>query len=94
MAHSWFAVTMGTGMVSILLHQLPYNTAWIQYIAICFFVLNIGLFCLFSAVSIARYALHPEIWFAMLEHPSQSLFIGTFPMAFASMPPSLLWEND
>jgi tellurite resistance protein TehA-like permease len=75
---------MGTGIVSILLHQLPYNADWLRYISIVFFVLNICLFLIFTFISVVRYALWPEIWAAMIRHPAQSLFLGTFPMGFAS----------
>lgn len=75
---------MGTGIVSILLHILPYNAQWIQYISYVFFGLNIVLFTTFLLISIARYVLFPEIWGVMIAHPAQSLFLGCFPMAFAS----------
>lgn len=75
---------MGTGIVSILLHQLPYNAQWIQYISYIFFSANVILFVVFLSVTIARYALYPEIWSVMIGHPGQSLFLGCFPMGFAS----------
>ncbi|POR38807.1 Sulfite efflux pump SSU1 [Tolypocladium paradoxum] len=81
---SWFAVNMGTGIVSILLHGLPYNAAWLQYASYVFFAANVGLFATFLAVSVLRYALYPAIWGAMISHPAQSLFLGCFPMGFAS----------
>lgn len=77
---------MGTGIVSILLHNLPYNAQWLQYISYVIFALNVVLFVTFLVISILRYALFPEIWSAMLEHPGQSLFLGCFPMGFASKP--------
>jgi tellurite resistance protein TehA-like permease len=76
---------MGTGIVSILLHNLPYNAAWLQYVSYVFFCINVVLFVVFLAISVARYVLYPEIWGAMIAHPGQSLFLGCFPMAFASM---------
>lgn len=82
---SWFSVTMGTGIVSILLHNLPYNGTWLKYISIVIFVLNIFLFCSFLLVSILRYILYPQIWKAMIRHPAQSLFLGTFPMGLATI---------
>lgn len=39
---SWFSVNMGTGITSILLHNLPYNNIYLQRISVCIFVLNIG----------------------------------------------------
>lgn len=75
---------MGTGIVSILLHNLPYNAPWLQYISYVIFGLNVVLFVTFLLISILRYGLYPEIWSAMIEHPGQSLFLGCFPMGFAS----------
>ncbi|OAQ63154.1 C4-dicarboxylate transporter/malic acid transport protein [Pochonia chlamydosporia 170] len=82
---SWFAVNMGTGIVSILLHNLPYNAQWLQYISYIFFGLNILLFAIFTCISLARYTFYPEIWWAMISHPGQSLFLGCFPMGFATI---------
>lgn len=75
---------MGTGIVSILLHQLPYNMLWIRDVSIVFFVLNIVLFCVFLITTILRYVLYPEIWTAMIRHPAQSLFVSCLPMGLAS----------
>lgn len=75
---------MGTGIVSILLHQLPYNAQWLQYISYIFFCANIVLFVIFTTLSALRYSLYPQIWAAMIRHPAQSLFLGTFPMGLAS----------
>ncbi|KAF4449928.1 hypothetical protein F53441_6847 [Fusarium austroafricanum] len=84
-SHSWFAVCMGTGIVSILLHNFPYHAIWLEYISYVFFVFNIILFSVFLGISITRYALYPEIWGAMIAHPGQSLFLGCMPMAFATI---------
>jgi tellurite resistance protein TehA-like permease len=76
---------MGTGIVSILLHNLPYNADWLYYISVVMFCLNILLFVTFFIISVLRYSLYPEIWFAMIRHPAQSLFLGTFPMGLATI---------
>ena len=47
----WFAVTMGTGIVSILLHNLPYNGTWLYYVSVVVFCLNVALFILFLFIS-------------------------------------------
>jgi tellurite resistance protein TehA-like permease len=49
------------------------------------FAMNVVLFILFTFISIVRYTVYPEIWFAMIRHPAQSLFIGTFPMGLATI---------
>ncbi|OAT00173.1 uncharacterized protein BDCG_16500 [Blastomyces dermatitidis ER-3] len=82
---SWFTVNMGTGIVSILLFNLPYNGTWLYWISVGIFGLNTVLFTIFLAISILRYALWPGIWRVMLQHPVQSLFIGTFPMGFSTV---------
>ena len=76
---------MGTGIVSILLHNLPYNGAWLYWISVAIFALNVLLFVTFLLISILRYTIYPEIWFVMLRHPAQSLFLGTFPMGLATI---------
>ncbi|EFX03431.1 flavodoxin and radical sam domain containing protein [Grosmannia clavigera kw1407] len=76
---------MGTGIVSILLHNLPYSTEWMRYISIAIFALNISLFSVFMTITMARYILYPEIWAVMIKHPAQSLFLGCIPMGFATI---------
>lgn len=85
----WFAVNMGTGIVSILLFNLPWNGYWLHIISYIFFALNILLFTIFCIISLLRYTLYPEIWMAMISHPAQSLFLGCFPMGFASTSPPI-----
>ena len=82
---SWFSVIMGTGIVSGLLHNLPYHARWLDYLSYVVFALNVGMFVLFALISLLRYTLYPEIWTAMIKHPAQSLFIGTFPMGLATI---------
>ena len=76
---------MGTGIVSLLLHNLPYNGIWLYWISVVIFALNVLLFITGSIISILRYTLYPEIFLAMIKHPVQSMFIGTFPMGLATI---------
>ncbi|KAJ6257416.1 hypothetical protein Dda_8306 [Drechslerella dactyloides] len=82
---SWFSITMGTGIVSVLLYIMPYNARWVQYIAIAMFCLNIVCFIAFSIISLLRYTMFPGLWSFMIQHPVQSLFIGTFPMGLSTI---------
>lgn len=84
-SNRWFSVTMGTGIVSILLHNLPYNGVWLYWISIVIFALNVLLFSMGCIMSILRYTLYPEIFRVMITHPVQSMFIGTFPMGLATI---------
>ncbi|KAF9886446.1 hypothetical protein FE257_011478 [Aspergillus nanangensis] len=82
---SWFSVTMGTGIVSILLNTLPYNGIWLYWISVVVFALNVILFTVGCLISVLRYTLYPEIFLLMIKHPVQSMFLGTFPMGFATI---------
>ncbi|KAF1815752.1 sulfite efflux pump SSU1 [Eremomyces bilateralis CBS 781.70] len=82
---SWFAINMGTGVVSILLYNQPYQARWLHILAYIVFVLNIVLFVGIFVASILRYILYPELWRVMLRHPVQSMYIGTLPMGFATI---------
>ena len=73
---SWFSVNMGTGVVSILLHNLPYNGRWLYWISVLIFALNVFLFCVFTVVSFLRYTLFKGLWACLIRHPVQSLFLG------------------
>ncbi|KAL6229298.1 hypothetical protein BDW75DRAFT_235321 [Aspergillus navahoensis] len=82
---AWFSVNMGTGIVSILLNTLPYNGIWLYWISIIIFALNVLLFMIFFTLTLIRYVLWPDIFLVMVTHPSQSLFLGTLPMGFATI---------
>ena len=63
------------------------------------FALNVLIFITFFIISLLRYTLYPEIWFAMIRHPAQSLFLGTFPMGLATIVNTVIfvcvpaWDN-
>ncbi|KIW40348.1 hypothetical protein, variant [Exophiala oligosperma] len=82
---SWFSVTMGTGVVSLLLITIPFKADWLYWLSVVFFVLNTVLFTLALLISILRYTLYPEIWAVMIADPTNSLFLGTMPMGFATL---------
>lgn len=73
---SWFLVTMGMGIVSILLFDLPYNARWIYWISVVVYCLNILLFVTLTGISLVRYTYYKGLFTAMLKHPVQSLFLG------------------
>lgn len=82
---SWFSVNMGTGIVSILLHNLPFQFPGLKVIGVVIFCLNVLLFVVFFGISCLRYILYPIVFPRMLRHPTQSLFLGTLPMGFATI---------
>ncbi|KEQ65046.1 sulfite efflux pump SSU1 [Aureobasidium melanogenum CBS 110374] len=82
---SMFSITMGTGVVAILIHQMPYNSSWTNYPCYIVFGLNVLIFVSALLISILRYALWPELWPAMINHPTHSLFLGCFPMGLGTI---------
>ena len=77
-------MTMGTGIVSILLHNLPLNGVWIYWISVVMFALNVLPSFANLLVFILRYTIYPGICFTMIRYPTQSLFLGTLPMGLAT----------
>lgn len=76
---------MGTGIISVLMTSVPFDTPVLYYLSIVFFVLNAVLFTLASITTILRYTLYPEIWSVMIQDPTNSLFLATIPMGFATL---------
>ena len=76
---SWFTVTMGTGITSILLHNLPYNGRWLYWISVVIFSLNILLFVSFLCISVVRYTMFKELWSETMRNPAQAVFLGIVP---------------
>ena len=77
--------SMGTGVVSILLHELPFQFRGLGIIANIIFALNVVLFVLFLLATLARYLCFRNMLRLMLLHPAQSLFTGTFPMGLGTI---------
>lgn len=88
---SWFSVTMGTGIVSLLFITIPWKADWLFWLSVIFFVLNLVLFAIASVISILRYTLYPEIWTVMIHDPTAALFLGTIPMGAATLIESFIF---
>jgi len=56
----WFSISMDTGIISILLHQLPYQFRGLSVISIVVYLLNLCLFVVFLAVFAARMICYPR----------------------------------
>ncbi|KAG8715057.1 Plasma membrane sulfite pump involved in sulfite metabolism [Ceratobasidium sp. 394] len=83
---SWFAVNMGTGVVSSLLWSFPYGPQSImRALATVLLVLNIGLFVVFCGLSTARYFQYPKSIQLILGRPVHSLYLACLPMGFATI---------
>ncbi|BCO08033.1 C4-dicarboxylate ABC transporter [Desulfolithobacter dissulfuricans] len=87
---NWFAVTMGTGILALCLNKFPYHSTFLHSFAMGLWLLNIGLFALFSALFIGRILIFPSITLKLLKHPVQSMFLGCIPMGLVTIINGLL----
>lgn len=76
---------MGTGIVSLLFAAIPFKAQWLYWLAVIFLGFNAILFACAFGISILRYTLYPEIWTVMIADSTNSLFLGTIPMGFATL---------
>src|SRR6202022_2571811 len=77
---NWFAMTMGTGIVFLILLALPFQLPGQHELATALWVFDCALFAAFSALFVARLIRFPETVRPMLDHPVQSMFLGCIPM--------------
>ncbi|KAF7375190.1 Sulfite efflux pump SSU1 [Mycena sanguinolenta] len=93
---SWHTVVMGTGGVAGLISRFHFgqDSEAIKYLTLLFFFLNLVFFVAICSATVARYWMFPELWDAMLQHPTQSLFIGAFPMGAATLINTALTINQ
>ena len=87
---NWFAATMGTGILSAVLTQLPVNLPGLRVIAEGLWLLNIVLFLTFSALYLARWILYFDEARRVFGHSTVSMFFGTIPMGLATLINGLL----
>lgn len=87
---NWFAATMGTGILSAVLTQLPMNIPGLRVIAEGLWLLNIVLFLTFSALYLARWILYFDEARRVFGHSTVSMFFGTIPMGLATLINGLL----
>lgn len=87
---NWFAATMGTGILSAVLVQLPVTIPGLFQLAEVLWMLNIVLFLTFSALYIARWVMFFDEARRVFGHSTVSMFFGTIPMGLATLINGLL----
>lgn len=80
---NWFAMTMGNGIVYLVLAGLPWHFAGQTALAQTLWAVSIALYAVFTAMLIGRGIFYPETIRPMLHHPLQSMFLGAVPMGLA-----------
>ncbi|WP_455914983.1 TDT family transporter [Pseudomonas syringae] len=87
---NWFAATMGTGILSAVLVQLPVTIPGLFQLAEALWMLNVVLFLTFSALYIARWVMFFDEARRVFGHSTVSMFFGTIPMGLATLINGLL----
>lgn len=82
---NWFAVTMGTGIFSLALPQIPGAGNILSAIGEGLWLFNICLFILFSLLYAARWIMFWDEARRIFSHNIVSMFIGTIPMGLATI---------
>ncbi|ELW82495.1 C4-dicarboxylate transporter/malic acid transport protein [Acinetobacter sp. OIFC021] len=76
---------MGTGVVSMILIQLPFAKSFLFMLATLLWQFNIVLFSVFSVLYLLRWLLFPHEAKQIFNHPNMSLFLGAIPMGLATI---------
>jgi C4-dicarboxylate transporter/malic acid transport protein len=87
---NWFAATMGTGILSAVLTQLPVHVPGMFQLAEALWLLNIVLFLCFSVLYAARWVMFFDEARRIFGHSTVSMFFGTIPMGMATIINGLL----
>ncbi|MHB1494215.1 MAG: TDT family transporter [Acidithiobacillus sp.] len=82
---NWFAATMGTGVLALMLGDFPYGQPALTVVAQALWCVNVLFFALFSLMFLSRAVFFPESFRRLFHHPVQPLFIGCIPMGFATI---------
>lgn len=82
---NWFAATMGTGVLALVLAQLPVQIPGLHAVAEGLWLFNIALFMLFSVLYTARWIMFFDEAQRIFGHSTVSMFFGTIPMGLATI---------
>ena len=76
---------MGTGVVALILAHFPFASNLSYRLGMMLWIVNSILFIVFSGLYLARWFLYSQEAKQILSHPTMSLFLGTIPMALATV---------
>lgn len=82
---NWFAATMGTGVLALALAQFPGDVPGLRTAGEALWLVNIGLFLLFSGLYATRWILYFDEARRIFDHPVVSMFFGCIPMGLATI---------
>ncbi|KAF2216323.1 hypothetical protein CERZMDRAFT_33676 [Cercospora zeae-maydis SCOH1-5] len=74
----WFAATMSTGAIAVVLANTPNRFTGLRTIGTIFFIVDLFLFVLFNIAMGLRAFWFPKRFMASLHHPVEGLFFGSY----------------
>jgi C4-dicarboxylate transporter/malic acid transport protein len=91
---NWFTVTMGTGVLALALNQFPTSLPGLHQglheAGRALWLINIGLFCLFTLMYASRWVFYFSGAQRVFQHSVASMFFGAIPMGLATIVNGLL----
>lgn len=82
---NWFTMTMGTGVVALILPEFPFAQGFLWQVATGLWQFNTLLFIAFSLLYVLRWLIYPQEAKQIFSHPSMALFLGAIPMGLATV---------
>jgi len=82
---NWFAVTMGTGVIPLILHNWSFHSPFLTNMEKIIWIYNIILFSLFSLTLILRCLFYKDSLARTLSHPQLAMFFGCIPMGLITI---------
>ncbi|EME78377.1 uncharacterized protein MYCFIDRAFT_58471 [Pseudocercospora fijiensis CIRAD86] len=74
----WFASTMSTGAVAVVLANTPNRFSGLETIGKIFFIFDLTIFVTFTIAMLLRAYWFPRRFIASLSHPVEGLFFGSY----------------
>lgn len=82
---NWFTMTMGTGIVALILPEFPFASDFLWQLATILWQFNTLLFTVFIILYVLRWLIYPQEAKQIFSHPAMALFLGAIPMGLATV---------
>jgi C4-dicarboxylate transporter/malic acid transport protein len=82
---NWFVMTMGMGVIALILEVFPFQFRGLHTISIVIYVTNVVIFCMLTLLLTARYIMSPCMFNVVMKSPQQSMYIGAIPMGLSTI---------
>ncbi|ELW84481.1 MULTISPECIES: TDT family transporter [Acinetobacter] len=82
---NWFTMTMGTGVVALILPEFPFAQGFLWQLATLLWQFNILVFITFMTLYVLRWLIYPQEAKQIFSHPAMVLFLGAIPMGLATI---------